>query len=1219
MIDSMISLLNDAAEVWASWMLVSVIDSVALLAAVGLIWLTIRKRVAPQVGYCLFLLVLAKLLVPIEVSVPAAIAAWRPSALVTNALETDQTSVPHSLTEVTPQHRVVAEAEVVRQPTLHKSPPQVVRVDSQPARVAKTVALPEPSEVSAASADALPRVSFSVVAMILWAVGVLVLAARLVQIQLKFRSRLGQFNSANDALRSDLGDLCRQAGIRQSVRLVESDEVTSPAVWGLIRPTIVLPPAVASMLTREQLRWVLLHELAHVKRHDLMVAAVQRCVSILYFFNPAAWVANRIIHRLREYACDDLATAWNDGSSVDSGDAFVKILRHANRSAPNLQGALGFFGLDARASCFQRVRRLLDADRPMATRIGKWSLVGLLLIAAIALPNLRAATEKEPAEDKPTEEKQPAAKAVGDETFELLVVNPDGKPVSKALIELRISPKPTAENVKVGEFVREARYGNFAKTDANGRLVFDMPKKPTRFNISIKMPDFAPYWAEWRLNDTSQKIPSTFTAELDRAWRVGLIVVDEKGKPVKGASVRPSIKYKKRPGDFDALHTGSRKKTDENGKWSFASVPVSKKEVWVEIGHEGFMPNRRQLTREEFAIKPGEQPSARVTLKRGLTVTGTVIDEEGKPIAGALVRTKFFNDIREAKTNESGVYKLLGCEPRVAKIVVSAKGKAIDMKQLQINAEMDPVDFQLKPGGTVRIQVLNEKDEPVPRARIFFQEWRGRFSYFEFDHISQYADENGMWEWNEAPLDEFKADICRPNGMQLGRQSLIAREEEYVFRPPPALVITGMAIDAETKKPVKEFDVVPGYQNRSGRKSWIRSERFTVKDGKYRLRHVHDRAAHLVRIEAPDYAPAISRSIKNDEGKITINFELKRGIDVAAQILTPQGKPAAEAQIALGIAGAQINIKNGRFNDGSTFCTRQAADKAGRFRFPPQGDPFQLVILHETGFALVKLTPDRTPPTIKLTAWAKAEGTFKVGKKAASDIRLRANSGAVHSYGPEVPNIFTGFETTTRKDGSFVFDRMFPGRASIGRQVILMVDDGATEVTSSGMFPFRFEAGETTQVALGGIGRPVVGKLQPPEGFEGRPAWHFALINASPYLAPPPKPTDPPIPNDVKDDPVKRAAWLLKWRQTPAGKGYTAWERAVVGHQKLQEESPNYTVTVARDGSFRIDDVPKGVYELSVRFSRDPVGSMENMRFSVPAADGGQSDEPKQLGVLALE
>ncbi len=177
----------------------------------------------------------------------------------------------------------------------------------------------------------------------------------------------------------------------------------------------------------------------------------------------------------------------------------------------------------------------------------------------------------------------------------------------------------------------------------------------------------------------------------------------------------------------------------------------------------------------------------------------------------------------------------------MAKIVVSAKGRATDMKEVRVDAEMEPVDFQMKPGGTVRIRVQDEQGNPVPRARILFQRWRGPFfDYFEFDHVSQYANAEGIWQWNEAPLDEFQADICQPNGMELAKQLLVARDEEYVFRVPPALVVSGKVIDAQTQQPIKKFHVVRGVRSSEDRMSWMRGERYVATDGQYRIRVIHD-------------------------------------------------------------------------------------------------------------------------------------------------------------------------------------------------------------------------------------------------------------------------------------------------------------------------------------------------------------------------------------------
>jgi hypothetical protein len=81
-----------------------------------------------------------------------------------------------------------------------------------------------------------------------------------------------------------------------------------PVVWGLWKTRLQLP-AEAINWSDEQLRSVLLHELAHVRRHDLFVLALTQLVCALYWFNPLVWLAAWRLHVERERACDDLVLA----------------------------------------------------------------------------------------------------------------------------------------------------------------------------------------------------------------------------------------------------------------------------------------------------------------------------------------------------------------------------------------------------------------------------------------------------------------------------------------------------------------------------------------------------------------------------------------------------------------------------------------------------------------------------------------------------------------------------------------------------------------------------------------------------------------------------------------------------------------------------------------------------------------------------------------------
>jgi beta-lactamase regulating signal transducer with metallopeptidase domain/protocatechuate 3,4-dioxygenase beta subunit len=1100
MLHLMIEYANSAADRWAAWILAASLDAAVLLAMAGLVWLAIRNRVAPQVGYCLFLLVPLKLLVPVVVTVPAPMAKWTPSVLISSCFERPRE--PERGEGRPPVETQVAAAGPVR-PAPPGSRPEPVAADShQPAlpaepRAARPARLA--ADLPARPIAEAPALSMPAGFLIAWLIGVLLLLGRLVATQLRFRGHLRRMAPLDESeLAVDVRALCRRAGVSETIRIVEDDAAAVPAVWGIIRPTIILPRGIASVLTAEQLRWVLLHELAHVRRHDLIVLTLQRIAAILHFFNPAIWVADRIIDHLREYACDDLAVSLSDASGVESGEAFVRILEYADRGRRGPEGALGIFGLDARAALFLRVRRLLETEGPIRTAPGGWSLWGLILLAIVSVPHLRAAGEAPPAGSQAPAGEVPAK--TGQE-FELLVVGPGGKPIPGAVVELRADPSPTAGQVRKGKLVRRDRYEALVATDGEGRLVVELPRAPDWFDVFIRIPGYGPYWAGWSSDRRTQPIPTRLTAELEAAWSVGGIVVDADGKPVQGATIQPRIEFKKRPGETQEMAGGGSVKTDAAGKWRFDSVPVSRGEVFVEIDHPSFRPARRPLTRGEFGLEPGRGPAARIALDRGLTVTGKVTDEGGKPIAGALVRTKFLNDIREATTGPDGVYKLVGCEPKTTRIVVSAKGRATDVRDLTIEPDMGPVDFRMKPGGTVRVRVLDERGNPVPRARIFFQGWRGdRFRYFEFDHVGQFADKDGVWAWHEAPLDEFKADICSPDGPQLSRQPLIARAEEYVFRLPSKRIEPDRVGDAATKPLAK------------GEKS------------------------------------------------------------ISAKVVTPRNIPAAGAKVALGVAGSQININNGEIDDGLTFSKRAEADASGRFSFPAQKGNFQLMIVHPSGFAYIKSTPDwDLTRIIHLEPWSRVEGTFRVGKAPVANAPIRLEAADVNSFGPDVPSVFNHHEVTTGPGGRFLLDRVIPGRGRIGRNIVLTVEDGAAEVTSACTVAADFPAGKTVHIDLGGIGRPVVGKLRPPEGFGGKVRWNFALVQVEPVRAAP------------------------------------------------RPDAPSFMATVDRDGSFRIDDVPAGDYSLSVRFDRDAVGQLFNHRFHVPSPEGAGTGRPVDLGTLKLE
>jgi len=805
--------------------------------------------------------------------------------------------------------------------------------------------------------------------------------------------------------------------------------------------------------------------------------------------------------------------------------------------------------------------------------------------------------------------------------FEILVVGPDKKPISDAAIELRTLPPPTQESFFGGQFVRKTTYGAFATTDRDGQIGVKLPTPPKNLLLIIKTPGYGAYAAQWTPERNSQPRPAHFTAELEAAWSAGGIVVDSEGNPIEGAEVFCEIALKKPPGEERQLTVAHLLKIDAAGKWHFDSVPESVAEIRVWLSHPEFLRREQMLPREDFAIPPGAQPTQTIVLERGLTISGKVADEAGNPMVGALVRTKSDSDIREATTGEDGSYRLKGCKPQKAKVVVSASGKATDMVELSLDKNQDGVDFQLHPGGTVRIKVLDAAGNPVPKARISFQHWRApTFDNFELSPVNQFTNRDGVWDWHEAPLDAFQVDIVPPNGMQLQHQILTARTEEYVFRTCPALVITGNVVDAETKQPIKQFQIIPGLRNSPTQLTWQREGRTAGTDGKYQLRHNHEEyLANVIQVEAPGYLPATSRDIKSDEGNVTVDFELQKTQNLTGLVIMPQGKPAVGAKVAIGSTQARFGVRDGELQDFQPNGNTATTDQQGRFEMAPLSGAIQVVVTHSEGYTEFQSADGLSLETIQLNPWAKVDGVFRIGQKpiAHAVIDLNLTGQALGS----VRSLSTNSRTTTDHQGHFTFDRVLPGDSRIGPGSIQQFLDGEKELKSRLRIGANLSAGQTTHLDIGGTGRPVTGQIEPPGEFNGKVDWHSAELVVRVYVPELPRPEKPPLPADIAADPAKSAAWMNQWQQTDAGKVWTTLNLALQNSYRRQIRGAYFTVNIDRDGKFRIDDVPADEYSLSVRFNQNlkVPGNIQNYRFTVPTMKGDRSDDPLDLGILTLQ
>ena len=157
-------------------------------------------------------------------------------------------------------------------------------------------------------------------------------------------------------------------------RLLSSPLIEMPFACGVVQPTIVLP-ASAEEWSDSRRRTVLFHEIAHVKRHDLVGHTLGRVACALYWFHPLVWTAARRLRAESERACDDLVLSCGARAS-DYADHLLDIVISVRRhGAPATAMPMA-----RRRELEGRVLAILD---PAVARIGPGRVQSAALVAGI--------------------------------------------------------------------------------------------------------------------------------------------------------------------------------------------------------------------------------------------------------------------------------------------------------------------------------------------------------------------------------------------------------------------------------------------------------------------------------------------------------------------------------------------------------------------------------------------------------------------------------------------------------------------------------------------------------------------------------------------------------------------------------------------------------------------------------------------------------------------
>ena len=236
---------------------------------------------------------------------------------------------------------------------------------------------------NAAAGGATPRAQIRSVDALPWLVETWLLGVALFSLRsaggflVLERERRRQSAVVKDWVLEICHSLQDQLGIGRAVQYCESTFLQAPGVIGWFRPIVFLPATALTGLSEGQLRVVIAHELAHIRRFDAFVNVFQVGVETLLFYHPAVWWLNRRIRAEREHCCDETAVALC-GNAVEYARALT--LMEEWRSAPVFAMAAN------RGPLSERIRHLLgmNASGEGARKVGVAGSVLFLVTALLA-------------------------------------------------------------------------------------------------------------------------------------------------------------------------------------------------------------------------------------------------------------------------------------------------------------------------------------------------------------------------------------------------------------------------------------------------------------------------------------------------------------------------------------------------------------------------------------------------------------------------------------------------------------------------------------------------------------------------------------------------------------------------------------------------------------------------------------------------------------------
>ena len=234
--------------------------------------------------------------------------------------------------------------------------------------------------------------SWSNLIMCIWIIGVIAVVAVTLYCNIRF---LAELKNSRKAVKAEcLSEMCDELGVRTMPMLYVSDKVASPCAVGVFKQSVYLPSS--QIHSPDTLRYILMHEITHIKRYDNLFAMLRSVCCAAYWFNPLVWIMARMARVDSELACDaSVVSQLSKAERTAYGMALVSTLQKQSKRFAHIPVAAM---TTDKKEMFERIK-MIKNNKPTT----KWVVICICavmtLVVLTACTTAKAASDDTPSQD----------------------------------------------------------------------------------------------------------------------------------------------------------------------------------------------------------------------------------------------------------------------------------------------------------------------------------------------------------------------------------------------------------------------------------------------------------------------------------------------------------------------------------------------------------------------------------------------------------------------------------------------------------------------------------------------------------------------------------------------------------------------------------------------------------------------------------------------------